>query len=212
MSALAFEGGGKGWKLKEVSGPEGLDLVDGVVHDGVLFGLCSQNGLGRLVPEGKGLSLELVREGQSGLRGLFSHGGTLFAFGRDGVWMLQDGALVRRHASRAQVRSMCAAPEQGVYLHTDAHAWYLPRKGRARKLPLPKGGIHSLAFFKNRLFVSVGEKVLRMEKHRGVALKLPAPAPGFANLVVAGGRLWTVFPHHLASSSDGKRFEPIAFR
>jgi|GEM_PF-5672871 len=51
-----------------------------------------------------------------------------------------------------------------------------------------------------------------MEKDRSVALKLPSPAPGFANLVVAGGRLRTVFPHHLASSREGKRFEPIAFR
>ncbi|MFY2564104.1 hypothetical protein ACN469_41320 [Corallococcus terminator] len=77
---------------------------------------------------------------------------------------------------------------------------------------LPKDGIHSLAFFKNRLFVSVGDQVLRMEKERGVALMLPSPSHGVARLVVAGGQLWTVFPHQLASSRDGKRFEPIAFR
>ncbi|NTX08714.1 hypothetical protein [Myxococcus sp. CA040A] len=213
VSALAFKGTGKSWKLKEVSGPGGLDLVDGVVHDGVLFGLCSENGLGRLVREGKGLRLELVGgEEQSGLRGLFVHEGTLFAFGNDGVWVLKDGALVRRHATRAPVRSLCAAPEHGVYLHTDEHAWYLPQKGKAQKLVLPKDGIHSLAFFKNRLFVSVGDQVLRMEKDRGVAPKLPFLSPGAARLVVAGDRLWTVFPHQLASSRDGKHFEPIAFR
>ncbi|MBZ4409905.1 hypothetical protein K8640_17005 [Myxococcus sp. XM-1-1-1] len=212
VSALAFDGGGKGWKVKEVSGPGGLNLVDAVVHDGVLYGLCKQNGLGRLVPEGKNLSLELLGDEQSGLHRLFSHEGTLYAFGDDGVFVLEDGALAQLQPTRAPVRALCAAPEQGVYLHTDEHAWYLPPKGKARKLALPKDGIHSIAFFKNRLFVSVGQQVLRLEKDRAVAVKLPSPAPGVARLVVAGDRLWTVFPHHLTSSRDGKQFEPIAFR
>ncbi|WP_408891408.1 hypothetical protein ACJ2CR_17680 [Myxococcus faecalis] len=212
VSALAFDGGGKGWKVKEVSGPGGLNLVDAVVHDGVLYGLCKENGLGRLVPEGKNLSLELLGDEQSGLHRLFSHEGTLYAFGDDGVFVLEDGALAQLQPTRAPVRALCAAPEQGVYLHTDEHAWYLPPKGKARKLALPKDGIHSIAFFKNRLFVSVGQQVLRLEKDRAVAVKLPSPAPGVARLVVAGDRLWTVFPHHLTSSRDGKQFEPIAFR
>ncbi|MCY0997660.1 hypothetical protein OWM54_10975 [Myxococcus sp. MISCRS1] len=212
VSALAFDGGGKGWKVKEVSGPGGLNLVDAAVHDGVLYGLCEKTGLGRLVPEGKNLSLELLGDEQSGLHRLFSHDGTLYAFGDDGVFVLEDGALAQLQPTRAPVRALCAAPEQGVYLHTDEHAWYLPRKGKARKLALPKDGIHSIAFFKNRLFVSVGQQVLRLEKDRAVAVKLPSPAPGVPRLVVAGDRLWTVFPHHLTSSRDGKQFEPIAFR
>ncbi|MDY7232500.1 hypothetical protein [Hyalangium rubrum] len=212
VSVLAFEGGGKRWKLREVTGAVALDLVDGVIHEGTLFGLCSANGLGRLTREGKDLSFEQVGEEQNGLRGLLSHAGTLYAYGNDGLFALEDKALVARHATRFPVTGACAGPEGSIYFHTDAQAFHLPARGKARKLALPKGPVQSLAFFKDHLFVSQDDRVLRLDDGQGTPLKVPTPAPGYPRLKIAGGRLWTVFPHHLAFTTNGKSFHTLPFR
>ncbi|MCY1022736.1 hypothetical protein [Pyxidicoccus sp. MSG2] len=212
VSVLAFKGGGKGWKLREVTGAVALDLVDGAIHEDTLFGLCSANGVGRLTPEGKELSFEQVGEEQPGLRGLLSHAGTLYAYGNGGLFALEDKALVARHATRFPVTGACAGPEGSLYFHTGAQAFRLPARGRARKLVLPKGAVQSLAFFKGHLFVSLEDRVLRLDDDQGTPLKVPTPAPGYPLLKVAGGRLWAVFPHHLAFTTNGRSFQALPFR
>lgn len=212
VSVLAFDGGGKGWKLREVTGAAALDLVDGVMHESTLFGMCSANGLGRLIPEGKDLSFEQVGKQQPGLRGLLSHAGTLYAYGDGGLFALKDKALVARHATRSPVTGACAGPEATIHFHTDAQAFHLPASGKARKLALPRGAVRSLAFFKDHLFVSLDDRVLRLDDDQSTPLEVPTPAPGHPLLKVAGGRLWAVFPHHLAFTTDGKSFQALSFR
>ncbi|WP_194863146.1 hypothetical protein [Myxococcus sp. AB036A] len=167
---------------------------------------CSRSTAGRLTAEGKDLCFEQVGKEQNGLRGLLSHAGTLYAYGNGGLFALQGKALVARHASRLPLKGACADPDGSLYLHTDAQAFHLPAKGKARKLSLPKGPVHSLALFRNHRFVSLGDRVLRVDDDSSTSLTIPTPAPGFPCLKVAGDRLWAVFPHHLAFTSDGKSF------
>ncbi|MBZ4332291.1 hypothetical protein NR800_24725 [Corallococcus interemptor] len=211
VSALAFAGaaGASGeWTVQEVTGATALNLVDGVVHEGTLFALCETNGLGRITSS----RFERIQTEQQGFRGLRSLAGTLFVLGEDGLWALDGDTLVARCSTEEPVLDVESHPGGGLILRTESQALVLPDGGEATALELPEGRVHSLAVFQGQVFVSVRDQVFRVEGTRAVPLEVPTPAPGFPRLKAAGGRLWAVFPHHLASSSDGKTFEAVTFR
>ncbi|RKG93792.1 hypothetical protein [Corallococcus terminator] len=213
VSAVAFKDTSGAWTVEEVSGPPGLDLENGVAHEGISYVICSTNGLGRLTPTNRGPLFERLKAKQKDLRGFFTHGGTLFVFGDEGLWTLQGEALEPRYLTKAGVRSVHPGPDGGLYLSTHEEVLFLPAgSDKATPIALPEGRLYSAASFQGHLFVTVGPQVLRMGGTRHEALEVPTPAPGFAKLKVTGGRLWAVYPHHLAFSTDGKSFDAVAFR
>lgn len=186
--------------------------MDGVTHDGTLFALCGTNGLGRISSSSKGLRFERIPTKQKGLRGLRSLSGTLFVLGDNGVWVLDGDALESRCKTKEPVLGLEPHPGGGLVLRTETQVLLLPDGGKATPLKLPQGRVHSMAGFQGHVFVSVSDRVLRVEGRRPIPLEVPRPAPGFARLKVAGGKLWAVFPHHLACSADGGSFEAVNFR
>ncbi|CAM4129024.1 hypothetical protein G4177_18220 [Corallococcus sp. ZKHCc1 1396] len=212
-SAVAHQYPSGAWTAEEAAGPPGLDLENGVKHEGLSYVICATHGLGQLVPTNRGPLFKRLRAQQEHLRGFHTQEDTLFVFGDGGLWALQGEALEPRYLTRAGVRSVHPGPDGGLYLATHEEVLFLPAgSDTATPLRLPEGRLRSVAAFQGHVFVAVGAQVIRVDGARHEALEVPTPAPGFAKLKVTGGRLWAVFPHHLAFSTDGKSFEAVAFR